>query len=610
MDTQAQKKYIWESLSRVNKPARYVGNEWNVVKKNHEKVDTKVVLAFPEIYEIGMSNLGMRILYQLINQREDALAERVFCPHTDMEKLVSQEGIPLFTLESFSPVKNFPLVGFSLQHELNYINVITMLHLAEIPLYSSQRGEQEPLVMGGGTCVFNPEPLAPYFDCFVLGEGEEVLKEILDRYRECSRSSLSRSDTLLALSGIEGVYVPSFYRENYDAGNKYAGTVPVNEKVPRTVKKRVVKDLENADYPLAPVMPYLEAVHDRAVLEIARGCPRGCRFCQAGMTYRPVRYRSPEHLCRMAQELIDHTGYEELSLVSLSSTDYPFVKPLLEGLSNQFSGEVNFSLPSQRMDAFSVKLAEEVQKRHRSSLTFAPEAGTERLRRVINKNISYREIHQAMEKAFEAGWKSIKLYFMIGLPTETDEDLEGIYILCQELAKSYREKGYSGRLKLSVSVSPMVPKPHTPFQWEPQISLEEMNRKTSLLRRFFSGNRALDLKWHEPEMSYLEAALSRGDRRMAPVLEQAWLKGARLDNWSEYFNLDTWKEAFASQGLSLTDYARRKYLHQEPLPWSHLHTGVKVKFLIREHNRSYQGETSPSCLEDRCAGCGHDYCSS
>jgi len=587
-------KRIWHVLSRVSKPARYVGNEWNVIRKSHETVKIKVALAFPEIYEIGMSNVGVRILYQLVNQREDALAERVFCPHTDMESLMKEESIPLFSLESFTPVTDFHLVGFSLQHELNYTNVLTMLQLAGIPLYTSHRS-REPLVIGGGTCAFNPEPLAPFFDFFILGDGEEALEEVLNRLQEYSKDSgAAREKILLKMARIPGVYVPCFYEED-TAGRKGSSLrkgnslmVPKKDGVPETVTKRTVQDLENAVYPLAPIVPYLEAIHDRAVLEIARGCPRGCRFCQAGITYRPLRFRSPEKLCRMARQIIDHTGYEELSLVSLSSTDYPYLDRLLAELSSQFSGEVNLSLPSQRLDAFSVKLAEEVQKRHQTSLTFAPEAGTERLRRAINKNITDEEIYEAMGRAFDGGWKLIKLYFMIGLPTETDEDLEGIFTLCRDLWKNYQQKGLSGKLKLSISISPFVPKPHTPFQWEPQISLEEMYRKIKLLRQKFSGNRSLELKWHEPEMSCLEAALSRGDQNLAPVLENAWKKGARLDNWSEFFSLDIWKEAFAERGLSLEDYAQRRYEIEEILPWNHLNTGVKEKFLRREHSRAYR----------------------
>ncbi len=597
---------IWDLLPRVSKPARYVGNEWNALLQDHGGVDLKVALAFPELYEIGMSNLGIKILYGLINRRGDMLAERVFAPATDMEALMEQEDIPLFTLESFTPVKDFDVVGFSLQHELNYNNVLNMLYLAGIPLYGKERSGY-PLVIGGGTCTFNPEPLAPFLDLFVLGEGEEVFPEILETFREIKNGQGSKEEILYKLAGVEGVYVPSLYEPFYDSGGVFKGTVPVREGVPPVVTKRVLPDLDSVYYPLEQMVPYMEVVHDRAVLEIARGCPRGCRFCHAGVAYRPVRFRSPENLSRMGQEIINSTGYEELSLVSLSSTDYPYMEELLGSFSSCLSG-VNLSLPSQRLDAFSVELAKEVQKKHKTSLTFAPEAGTERLRKVINKDITDNHIYEAVSRAFDAGWRLIKLYFMIGLPTERDEDLEGIYHLSAALLDIYRRKAYRERLKISVSVSALIPKPHTPFQWEPQITLEQCYRKIKLLRGMFSRSKQLELKWHEPEMSLLEAALSRGDRRLSQVLERAWRKGSRLDNWSEFFSLSNWEQAFSEAGLSVYDYAQRSYSYQEALPWSHLSTGVSEKFLKKESLRARETELSPGCLEEKCAGCGMIYC--
>ncbi len=609
MDSTWLQEKIWRKLPSVSKPARYVGNEWNSIRKEHDAVELKVALAFPELYEIGMSNLGIRILYGLVNQDSDMLAERVFAPQGDMEELMRKEEIPLFSLESFTPVREFDVLGFSLQHELNYLNVINMLSLAGLPLCRSKDEENLPLVVGGGTCTFNPEPLAPFFDLFVLGEGEEVFMEILEVYRKGKREGLSRGKILEEMAGLGGVYVPAFYSPCYDEKGYYKGTQPVKESFPGVVTKRMVQDLDSAYFPLHPIVPYMEVVHDRAVLEIARGCPRGCRFCHAGIAYRPARYRSPEKLSEMAGEIIDSTGYEEMSLVSLSSSDYPYMEDLLNRLSGCFPLDVNLSLPSQRLDAFSVKLAEEVQKRHQTSLTFAPEAGTERLRRVINKDISEKEIFESVARAFEGGWRLIKLYFMIGLPTERDEDLEGIYQLCSDMVKLFKEAGYEGKLKLSISVSTMIPKPHTPFQWEPQIGLEESYRRINLLRRLFSRRREMEFKWHEPEMSLLESALSRGGRDLAGVLEAAWRKGSRLDNWSEHFNLQNWEEAFSEEGLSLYGYAQQPVTAGDELPWAHLSTGVSPRFLLREHQRAMQTELSPSCKEEKCAGCGLIYCS-
>ncbi len=606
MSEPSLKEKIWPLLSRVSRPGRYVGNEWNSIRKNHDRAAIKMVLAFPELYEIGMSNLGARILYEAVNRREGMLAERVFAPHTDMEELMSREGIPLFTLESFTPVKDFQVVGFSLQHELNYPNILTMLHLAGIPLHAGDR-DSGPLVVGGGTCAYNPEPLAPFFDFLVLGEGEEVLIEVLEKCREELAAQTSRKNIRRALAGMDGVYVPSLYRAGYDCRGRLESLAPVEEGVPEKVNRRVVKDLEAVPYPTAPVVPYTEIVHDRAVLEIARGCPRGCRFCQAGITYRPARFRSRETLVGMARRLLASTGYQELSLVSLSSTDYPYLEQLLNDLADSLEPEINLSLPSQRLDAFSVKLADKVQKRHKSSLTFAPEAGTERLRKVINKNITDEEIYEAVGRAFASGWRLIKLYFMIGLPTEKEEDLEGIYLLCRNLLQIFKQS-FSGKLKITASVSTLIPKPHTPFQWEPQITVEESYRRVKVLRELFSGEGKLELKWHQPEVSFLEAALSRGDRRVAGALERAWRKGSRLDNWTEYFYFPRWEEAFLEEGLSLEDYARCSYGYEDLLPWAHLNTGISLEYLKREHRRALKEELTQDCLGGRCAGCGLHYC--
>ncbi len=577
-------------LQRVSNPSRYIGNEWNAVVKDHRSSSLKVALAFPDLYEVGMSNLGMRILYHIINNKEDLLAERVFPPAADMEALMRQEEVPLFSLETFTPVHQFDLLGFSLQYELNYTNVLNMLDLAGLPLRSELRKEA-PLVIGGGVCAFNPEPLAPFIDLFVLGDGEEVILEITERVRQGKLRETPRPELLQELSSLEGVYVPSSYKPKYENGI-FAGIEPIGTNTPATVNKRLLNNLDDAIYPKAPLVPYRQIVHDRAVLEITRGCPRGCRFCQAGVIYRPKRYRSKDNLVNLAVHLINNTGYEELSLASLSSSDYPDIEELVQRLTAELPSWVNLSLPSLRPDTFSVQLAAEVQKTHKTSLTFAPEAATSRLREVINKKITEESFLEALEYSFAAGWRNIKLYFMIGLPTETDEDVEAIAEMVRRALDSYRRGGYREKLKLTVSVSTFTPKAHTPFQWEPQIPMEEIQRRQKLLFRALKKIKQVDFKWHDPDTSYLEAAFSRGDRRLAPVLEEAWRRGCKFDNWSEHFYLQTWEEAFASQGFSPSDFACKRYAPHDPLPWEHLNGGVSIDFLINEYRKSHEGNQS------------------
>lgn len=576
---------IQRLLHRVTGPSRYVGNELNSIVKDFRNTAVKLVLAFPDLYEVGMSNLGLRILYDIVNKRADMLAERVFAPAADLEKLLREEKIPLFSLENYMPLHRFDIVGFSLQYELTYTNVLNMLDLAGIPMRSADRAHG-PLIIGGGVCAFNPEPVAPFFDLFVVGDGEEVLPELLDVYKNSRDRGLIKEEMLIELAQLEGVYVPSFYRPRYKGGC-FAGFEPMQDRrIPTVINKRVLYDLDKAPHPTAPIVPYREIIHDRAIVEISRGCARGCRFCQAGTTYRPRRCRSMAGIRELAVSLIKNTGYDELSLASLSSSDYPHIEQLVKELGEVLPPRVNLSLPSLRMDSFSVKLAAAVQGKIRGSLTFAPEAGTFRLRRVINKNITDESLFQALEHAFEAGWRAFKLYFMIGLPTETDDDIQAISVLVQEIIDLYHRRRFGGRLKLTVSSSTFTPKAHTPFQWEPQISPAETRRKQKLLARSLQGIKSVNYKWHDAEMSFMEAVFSRGDRRLAEVLEKAWRRGCKFDHWSDHFSIDRWLEAFDEAGVSPADYACHRYDYGDPLPWDHLNSGLEKDILIREHQKS------------------------
>ncbi|HOB87079.1 MAG TPA: TIGR03960 family B12-binding radical SAM protein [Bacillota bacterium] len=573
-------------LAQVQKPARYLGNEWNAVHKEHDSVAVRAVIAFPDLYEVGMSNLGWKVLYEAVNREEDLLLERVFAPAGDMEALMRRWGVPLFALESARPVKEFDVLGFSLQYELSYTNVLNMLDLAGLPLYSSRR-QEGPLIIGGGPCAFNPEPLAPFFDLFLLGDGEEALPELLRAWAELTREhSGNRREILAALSRREGVYVPSLYRPLY-RGKVFQGMERLDERAPERVRKRVVRDLDRAPFPCAPIVPYTGIVHDRAALELFRGCGRGCRFCQAGIVYRPVRRRSPERLKEMARELLQATGYEELSLVSLSSSDYPEIDALVRDLAAESPVEkLRISLPSLRLDAFSGALADQIRQERRGSLTFAPEAGTERLRRIIRKEIDEGDLYRAVGSAVEAGWKQFKFYFMIGLPGETERDVEGIADLVRRLLDHFA--GKKERLRISVSVATFVPKPHTPFQWEPQLELSRVKERQRLLKAAFKGLRSVELSYHDAEASFLEAVFARGDRLLAPVLERAWRSGCRFDGWTEQFSLERWRAAFQEEKIHPESYAYRRYAYEEPLPWDHLSPGVKKEALLREHRRAWE----------------------
>ncbi|OAT85569.1 TIGR03960 family B12-binding radical SAM protein [Desulfotomaculum copahuensis] len=592
-------------LPRVQKPARYVGGEWNMVRKDWDKTPVKMAFAFPDVYEVGMSHLGLQILYHVVNSRPDTLMERAFAPWVDMEAEMRKAGLPLFTLESRRPVKDFDLIGFTLQYEMSFSNVLNMLDLAGIPLRAADRGNGGPLICAGGPCAFNPEPLADFIDFFVLGEGEEVLHDLLDLYRDCGGRTAGRAEFLRRAVRIPGIYVPSFYRVTYREDGGIGSIHPLTADVPELVTKRVVRGFDRAPFPTRPLVPSLGVVHDRAMLEVQRGCTRGCRFCQAGVIYRPVREKSPATLRAQAADLVRQTGFDEISLVSLSTADYSRVDELVHTLLDQFAGlGVSVSLPSLRVDAFSVALAREIQRVRRSSLTFAPEAGTQRLRDVINKGVTEEDLMAAVSTAFGAGWPAIKLYFMIGLPTETDDDLAGIARLARRvLAEGRCQKVPRGRLKVTVSASSFVPKPHTAFQWEPQDRLAELRGKQAYLRDALK-EKGLVFHWHEPEVSFLEAALSRGDRRLGMVLEEAQRLGCRFDGWSECFSFDRWREAFRRTGLEPARYAYRRYNYDDILPWDHIGAGVSKAYLIKEHRRAMSGRPTPDCRAGKCPGCG------
>ncbi|HZK44136.1 MAG TPA: TIGR03960 family B12-binding radical SAM protein [Syntrophomonadaceae bacterium] len=593
-------KLFRKILPKVSKPGRYTGNELNMIKKDWDKSQVKMVFAFPDLYELGMSHIGSQILYGLINEKTSHLLERTYTPWTDMEDIMRKEGIPLYALESFRPLADFDVVGFSLQYEMSITNILNMLDLSNIPLWADQRGEEHPLVIAGGPVVFNPEPFADFFDVFIIGDGEEVLVEFLDIIYE--HKSLNRKDLLKKLALIKGVYVPAFYKINYNSDGTIESRISLVEEAPEKIQKRVVSNLDEAYFPEKPILPFMEAVHDRAVLEVMRGCQRGCRFCHAGTVYRPVRERSIKTLEKQAQKQLANTGYEEMSLTSLSTLDYSGIDRLVKGLVADYSDEgISISLSSLRVDAFSIELANEVQKVRKSTLTLAPEAGSQRLRDSINKNVTEDQLFKAVEAAFKSGWNSLKLYFMFGLPGEVEEDLESILDLLKKVR--YIGKQYSERpVQIRASLASFVPKGHTPFQWRPQASIAELEEKRNYLERKKIKN--VRLSFHDSRTSFLEGLFSRGDRQLSQLIYRAWEKGCKFDSWSEHFRFDLWLEAISECEIDTDFYSSRIRSYDEILPWDFIDTGVSKEFLRLENERANEGAVTSDCRHDDCNGCG------
>lgn len=589
-------------LPQVSKPNRYLGTEWNSIHKDWQQTAVHMAFAFPDVYEVGMSHLGTRILYHLVNSFPEFLCERTFAPWVDMEEKMRERGIPLYALESFEPLKKFDVIGFTLQYEMSFSNILNMLDLAGIPVRSADRQAQDPWIIAGGPCVYNPEPLAPFIDFFLIGESEEQLPQVLGLIKEQKEKPRERREFLQRVAQVQGVYVPELYDISYKPDGRIEKIVPA-PGAPVVVEKAIVTDLDQAFFPSNPIVPYMEIVHDRIMLEVMRGCSRGCRFCQAGMIYRPVRERSPQTLMQQAEELVRSTGYEEMSLTSLSTGDYSCVQPVIQEIVAKYGPQgVGVSLPSLRLDSFDVKLAEEVQKVRKSGLTFAPEAGTQRLRDVINKGVTEENLLETSEAAFKAGWSSIKLYFMIGLPTEVQADLDGIADLAKKVADLGTKNGRRN-VKVTVSTSSFVPKSHTPFQWEPQEGRRSLEEKQQYLRSKLKDRR-IKYNYHDVQTSFLEAVFAKGDRRLAEVLEWAFRHGCRFDGWSDQFRYDTWLQAFHELGIDPHFYAHRAMDYDDVLPWDHLDSGVSKRFLIEEHHRALRGTRTLDCRHTDCTGCG------
>lgn len=605
-----QEIFEQQILPKVTKPSQYIGNEWNVVKKDWEKCEVKSAFIFPDVYEIGMSHLGLRILYHVVNQRENYLMERSFAPMADMEELMRANNLPLFSWESYRPLKEFDILGFTLQYEMSYTNILNMLDLAGVPLRSKDRGSEFPLIMAGGPCAYNPEPLADFIDFFVIGEGEEVILEVLDLIKNLKnkRGEFDKNTFLKAAAQIKGIYVPEFYQPSYFENGMLSEIKPIEENVPEKIYKRVIENFSEAEFPPNTLVPYTEAIHDRVMLEILRGCSRGCRFCQAGVIYRPVRERNMEKLLSQAEALINGTGYDEIALTSLSSLDYTCIEPLIKELLNRFKEKkIGISLPSLRVDAFSVDLAKEVQQVRKSGLTFAPEAGTQRLRDVINKGVTEENIMETVTAAFSQGWTSIKLYFMIGLPSETYEDLDGIVNLAEKIlsiGRKVKPHWVKKPISVTVSASSFVPKAHTPFQWEGQEDRDALKKKQFYLKDRIRPLKGVTFNYHDVELSFLEAVFARGDRRLCHVLEKAWSLGCKFDGWSEHFKYDLWMDAFHEMGLEPEFFANRKFDLDELLPWDHISSGVSKKWLLKEYQTALEERRTLDCRGNDCHGCG------
>ena len=597
-------KRLERILPRVQKPARYVGGEYNEVRKDPREVDFRFAFCFPDTYEIGMSNLGYRILYGILNDMPGVWCQRAFAPWGDMEEEVRAAGIPLYALESGDPVRDFDIIGFSVGYEMAYTAILNMLDLAGAPLRGEDRRGLTPLVIAGGTAMYNAEPVADFIDMALIGEGEDLLPEVVNLCRRAKAEGWDKPRLLRAAAQIQGVYVPSLYDVAYNSDGTIAAITP-RDGAPAKVVKRVVHDMDKAYYPAKTIVPSTEIVHDRVTLEVFRGCIRGCRFCQAGYVYRPVRCRSKDLLVRYGQEAVADSGYQEMTLSSLSTSDYPDLVALCDGLEPLCERDhVNLSLPSLRADNFSMELMQRLQKGRKAGLTFAPEAGTQRLRDAINKNLTEEGLHQSLRTAFSGGWNAVKLYFMLGLPTETDEDVLAIAEMANHVMHTWREyaSNKSRGVRITVSTPWFVPKPFTAFQWEPQISREEYERRVKLLREAITA-KAVTYNWHDGDTSFLEAVLARGDRRLGRVLERVHQKGGRLDAWSDYFSLDRWMEAFAECGIDPAFYANRERAREEILPWSMISCYVSDDYLWRQRELAYQSVTTPDC-RTRCSGCG------
>ena len=597
-------------LLQIEKPARYIGGEVNSVMKDPSEVDIRFAMCFPDVYEIGMSHLGIQILYDMFNRRKDTWCERVYSPWTDLDKILHEKNIPLFALESQDPIRDFDFLGITIQFEMCYTNILQILDLSQIPLHASERTEADPIVIGGGPCTYNPEPLADFFDIFYIGEGETVYDELLDAYKVWKNSGKSRKEFLETAAQIEGLYVPAFYDPEYNTDGTLKSFTPNNMHAPDTVKKQVVMDVTDTPYPMKPVVPFIKATQDRVVLEIQRGCIRGCRFCQAGMIYRPTRERNVDKLKEYARTMLKTTGHEEISLSSLSSSDYSELKELVTFLIDEFKGKgINISLPSLRIDAFSLDVMSKVQDIRKSSLTFAPEAGSQRMRNVINKGLTEEDILDGAGQAFEGGWTKVKLYFMLGLPTETEEDMREIARLSDRVARRYYEipkDRRNGKCQITASSSFFVPKPFTPFQWASMCTAEEYMRRAEIVKDEFHAQlnrKSLKYNWHDAQVTVLEGVMARGDRKIGKVVEEAYRLGCLFDSWTESFHNDLWMQAFENTGVDPAFYNLRERGEDELFPWDFIDTGVTRKFLRSEWENAMKETVTPNCRQ-QCSGCG------